>query len=156
MEAVKHGDIIAKSEAFVKRQDFEGALALLMSVPEEVKCYSKIQAKSVDVFKAYQNQKCVVQIQSAKVSIAGNDLNLALEALRQIDPSSTCFNEAQGMMAKIASKISVEEKRQFELQLKVYNDRVALERQRINAIKEIASSYYKSRPTTVVYHYLVR
>ena len=39
--------------------------------------------------------------------------------------------------------------------MKVYNDNVSLQKQRINAIKDIAVAYYKSKPTTVNYTYLV-
>ena len=127
-----------------------------MSVPEEVKCYSKIQDKSIEVYKAYQNQKCSVQIHNASVSLTANDFTTALETLRQIDPTAICFKEAQLMMKKIESKITAEQKKQYDLQLKMYNDQVALEKLRINAIKEVASAYYKSRPNTVVYGYIIR
>ncbi len=40
--------------------------------------------------------------------------------------------------------------------MKKYNDAVSLEKQRIEAIKEIAISYYKSQPTSVNYNYIVR
>jgi len=40
--------------------------------------------------------------------------------------------------------------------MKQYNDAVSLEKQRIEAIKEIAVSYYKSQPTSVNYNYIVK
>lgn len=40
--------------------------------------------------------------------------------------------------------------------MKQYNDEISLEKQRINAIKDIAVSYYKSQPTTVSYNYIAR
>ena len=40
--------------------------------------------------------------------------------------------------------------------MKVYNNEVALEKLRINAVKEISVAYYKSKPTTVNYVYLIR
>ena len=39
--------------------------------------------------------------------------------------------------------------------MKIYNDSVALEKERINAVKEIAVAYYQSRPTTVSYNLLI-
>ena len=40
--------------------------------------------------------------------------------------------------------------------MKVYDDKVALEKQRINAVKDIAVAYYKSKPTTVNYSYIIK
>jgi hypothetical protein len=89
-------DIISKSDGFVKMQKFEQALGLLMSVPEEVSsCYNKIQDKSIVAYKAYQTQKCSELIQKAKTTLASNDFVGALNILADIDPSATCFKEAQ-------------------------------------------------------------
>lgn len=152
----KCGDIISKSESLVKMQDFEQALGLLMTIPEEVNCYNKVQEKSIEAYKAYQNQKCTVQLQEAKTQIAANNYNDALNLLSQIDPSTPCFVECQTMVENISAKIKEEEKKQWDFQMKIYNDNVALQSQRINAIKDIAVAYYKSKPTTVNYTYLVR
>lgn len=149
-------DIITKSESLVKMQNYEEALGLLQTVPEEVSCYSKVQEKSIEAYKAYQNQKCAKQIQEAKTTLAVNNYNAALEILSQIDPSATCFNESQTLMKNAESKIDAEEKKQWDLKMKVYGDNVALEKQRINAVKDIAVAYYKSKPTTVNYSYIIK
>mgnify|MGYP000843965833 FL=1 len=151
----KCSDIITKSESLVKKQDFEQALGLLMSVPEEVACYNKVQDKSIEVYKAYQNQKCKTLIHDVNISVTNNDYSKALETLNLIDPSSTCFKDAQAIMKKIEGKIDAEQKRQLALQMKVYNDQVALEKLRINAVKDIAVAYYKNRPS-VLYAYIIR
>ena len=152
----KCGDIISKSESLVKMQDYEQAIGLLMTVPEEVSCYSKVQEKSIEAYLAYQNQKCIVQLQEAKTQMATNNFNVALNILSQIDPSTSCFKESQTLVNNAAAKIDAEEKKQWDLKMKVYNNNVALEKQRINAVKDIAVAYYRSKPTTVSYTYLIR
>ena len=149
-------DIITKSESLVKMQDYEQALGLLMTVPEEVSCYSKVQEKSIEAYKTYQNQKCKVQIQEAKTQLASNNYNYALQILSQIDPSTSCFKESQTLVTTLATKVDAEEKKQWDLKMKIYNDNVELEKNRINAVKDIAVAYYKSKPTTVNYTYLIR
>lgn len=149
-------DIITKSESLVKMQNYEEALGLLQTVPEEVNCYNIVQEKSIEAYKSYQNQKCAKQIQEAKTTLAANNYNSALEILSQIDPSATCFNEGQTLMKNAESKIDAEEKKQWDLKMKVYGDNVALEKQRINAVKDIAVAYYKSKPTTVNYSYIIK
>lgn len=149
-------DIISKSDALVKMQKYEDALGLLLTVPEEVTCYGKVQAKSIEIFKTYQNQKCILQIQEAKTALAANNYNLALEKLSKIDPSTNCFKESEQLIKSAESKIDAEEKKQWDLQMKVYNDSVALEKQRINAMKDIAVAYYKSKPTSVNYTTIIK
>ena len=150
-------DIIKKSDSYVKMQQYEQALGLLMSVPEEVSsCYNQIQDKAIEAYKAYQTQKCSELIQKAKTSLAGNDFIGALNILSEIDPSATCFNEAQTIAKSAETKVKAEEKKQWDFQMKQYNDAVSLEKQRIEAIKEIAVSYYKSQPTSVNYNYIVK
>ena len=149
-------DIISKSDGLVKMQDYQQALGLLMSVPEEVSCYKKVQEKSIEAYKAYQIQRCKVQLQEAKTQIASNNYSSALSILSQIDPSTPCYKESQALVNNAASKVDAEEKRQWEVNMKVYNDAVSLEKLRINAVKDIAVAYYKSKPTTVNYTYLIR
>ena len=149
-------DIITKSESLVKMQDYEQALGVLMTVPEEVSCYSKIQEKSIEVYKSYQIQKCKAQLQEARIQIASNNYSVALNILSQIDPSTPCFNESQALINTVTSKVNVEEKKQWDLKMKVYNNEVALEKERINAIKDIAVAYYKSKPASVNYNYIIK
>jgi hypothetical protein len=149
-------EIITKSESLVKMQDYEQALGLLMTVPEEVNCYGKVQEKSIEAYKAYQSQKCKVQLQEAKTYLASNNYNSALNVLSQIDPSTLCFKESQNLVNNAAAKIDAEDKKQWDLRMKIYDDGVTLQRERINAVKDIAVAYYKSKPSTVNYTFLVR
>jgi len=150
-------DIIKKSDSYVKMQQYEQALGLLMSVPEEVSsCYNQIQDKAIEAYKAYQTQRCSELIQKAKTTLASNDYVGALNILSDIDPSASCFNEAQTIAKSAETKVNAEEKKQWDFQMKQYNDAVSLEKQRIEAIKEIAVSYYKSQPTSVNYNYIVK
>lgn len=153
----KCDDIIAKSDALIKKQEYEQALGLLMTVPEEVStCYNKVQGKSIEAFKAYQNQQCTKQIQQAKTESANKNYGIALSIIANIDPEANCFKESQSMIKDLEGKVNEEEKKAWDFKMKRYNDAVALEKERINAVKEIASAYYKSKPTTVQYNYIVK
>lgn len=150
-------DIIKKADTFVKMQQFEQAFGLLISVPEEASsCFDQIQDKAIDAYKAYQTQKCAELIQRAKTTLAGNDNKGALNILAEIDPSASCFIEAQTIAKSAETKVNAEEKKQWDFQMKQNNDAVSLEKQRIEAIKEIAVSYYNSQPKSVNYNYIVK
>ncbi len=152
----KCDDIIAKADNQVKMQQYKSALGTLMQVPEEVSCYSRISDKAVEVYQAYSEQHCKEQMQAAKASAANNDYRSCLYALSQIDPSSSCSKDAESLMKQMAAKVDAEEKKEWDFMMKRYNDSVSLEKQRINAVKEVASAYYKSQPKTVNYTTVIK
>jgi len=150
-------DIIKKSDSYIKMQQYKQALGLLMTVPEEVSsCYNQIQDKAIEAYKAYQAQNCAEHIQKAKTTLAAGDYAGALNILSEIDPSTSCFNEAQTIAKSAETKVDIENKKQWDLQMIQYNDAVSLEKKRIEAIKEIAVSYYKSQPTSVNYNNIMK
>lgn len=152
----KCSDIIKKSDGFVKTQRYEEALGLLMSVPESVSCYAQVQTKAIDAYKGYQKTFCTKQMQLAKNANATNNFSETLNLLSEIDPSSPCYQESQLLAKTVEKKVNAEEKKQWDFQMKQYNDAVGLEKQRINAIKDIAVSYYNSQQTDINYTLIVK
>ncbi|MDR1339542.1 MAG: hypothetical protein LBK58_05780 [Prevotellaceae bacterium] len=150
-------DIEKKADAFIRMQQYDQALGLLMSVPKEVSaCYDKMLNKSIDTYKAYQNQQCAEQLQQARTLVAKMYYDEALSVLSEIDPSAECFTEAKTMVKSIESKVNAEYKKHWDMQVKIYNDAVALEKQRIDAMKKIAVSKYENQAKPVNYLYIVR
>lgn len=146
-------NIIAKADVLAKMQKFEEAFGVLMSIPAEVNdCYEKIKKKSITIYKAYLNKECKSIMINSKSEKAKSYYFSALNLAAQIDPSSSCYKEAQGMIKDIENIINAEEKKQWELQLKKYSDEIELEKIRINAVKEMAKSYYESQPDTINYY----
>lgn len=142
----KCSSIIAKSETFAKQNKYEESLALLMSVPEAVsECYSLAQKKSLQIYAKYQEKNCKEDIQKAKAMIANTDYEHALHVLMSIDSSTSCFKEAKSQISIIENKIKAEDTKKWNFMMQQYKDNVSLEKLRINAIKEIASSYYKAK-----------
>lgn len=149
-------DIINNSDGLIKRQDYEQALGLLLSIPKEVGCYKKAIDKSIEAYKAYQNQKCIVQLQNAKTELAGNNYSSALNILSHIDPSTNCNKEAQALIQKIEPKVDAAEREALKIQMKIYDDAVQLEKQRIQAVKDIAVAYYNRTQPTYNYLYIIK
>ena len=71
--------------------------------------------------------------------------SLALENLTQIDSTSPCNTQSNALIKSVENKISAEEKKELDILMKLHNDAVSLEKTRINAIKDIAAAYYKSK-----------
>lgn len=126
--------IIQTSNNLLAKQDYEQSISLLQSIPiASTNCYNEAQKKSLEVYKKYQSILCSRNLTKAKAAIATNNYDNALEALEIIDPASTCYPEVQKLITQISSKVDRKEKQELDL-----------EKQRINAIKEIGKAYYSN------------
>ena len=137
-------DILKKADNLAKEEDYEDAIALLQSVPLEAKgCHNSAQLKSLEVYKAYQEHTCKTLILAAKTFIASTEYNKVLDILERVDPSSPCGKEAEDLIKVTSQKVDKLEKKQWDLALQVYKDDIALEKERITAVKEIAIAVIK-------------
>lgn len=137
--------IMRTADDLVKKKDHESALGLLMTVPSEMKCYTTISAKSIEIYNAYQKVLCSQLIKEAREHQAVKEYKESVEVISRIDPASPCIGEAQNLLKQAEQKIDQQEKDNIALYLKIYDNAAELERYRINAIKEIAVAYYKRR-----------
>jgi len=104
------GDIILKADALVKRQQYEEAMVLLLSVPEEVtSCYQKVIPKTIATFNAYQSKVCAEQMQKAKTMFAAKNYLGALDVLAKINPDASCFSDANAMITQIINQQCAEQ-----------------------------------------------
>jgi hypothetical protein len=147
--------ILQQAETLAKKNDYEQSIALLLTIPAEVEeCHNRAQEKSLSIYKAYRHQLCSKLLQQARVEQAANHYYASLETLLQVDPSSSCATEMQGLIKKAESNISAKEREQLAFMRKTYSDAVELRKMQINAVKEVAVAYYQRQPPKVSYHLL--
>ena len=145
-------DLISRSVALSQQKIYNEAISLLYSIPEEVDCYNSAQESIVKYYKLYQETICISIIQKVKTSIASRDYEGALNLLMQIDPSTSCKSESDKFIDICEKNISVEVKRQRSLEMLRYKNNIDLEKRRIDASRQIAIEYFKSRPKTITYN----
>ena len=75
-----------------------------------------------------------------------------LNILIDINPNASCYNEVITITKEINNKLINDEKARLELALQKYNDKISLEKKRIDAYKDIAVEYAKNQPKTVTYN----
>jgi hypothetical protein len=148
-------NISKQAETAANMSDYAKAFGILMSVPEEVSCFSQLSQLSVKIYKAYQNKICNENTLKGKAEIAAGNYDEALNILSNVDPSSSCYGDAKAQIASIESKVSAERKKEWDFKLKQYSDEVALQKQRINAVKEIAVAYYQRTQPTYNYNLII-
>lgn len=148
-------DLIVQADGLSKRQSYEEAITLLLSIPSEVSCFSKIQNKTIEIYKNYQTYRCGSLLQQAKALASQNDFYGSLNYLSQIDPGSKCGAESKDLMTKIENKIDAENRQRWQAAMMIYKDAVQLEKQRINAVRDIAVEYARNQPKPPANNYLL-
>ena len=81
-----------------------------------------------------------------------NTAEKVLNILIDINPKASCSNEVNLLTKQINDKLIDDEKARLELALKKYNDKLNIEKQQIEAYREVAVEYAKNQPKTVTYN----
>lgn len=148
-------DIITKSSTLSQQKKYDQAISILIDIPEEVNCFNKVQESIIKYYKLYQESVCSSLLQKAKTRIAARAFIDALNVLNQIDPSTTCKIESDKLISICENNINEDVKRERRLDLLKYKNDIDLEKRRIDAARQIAIEYFKSRPRTITYNNLI-
>ncbi|WP_196890070.1 hypothetical protein [Aureivirga sp. CE67] len=144
--------IIKDLDFLISTQNFRKAISQVFTVPREAsKCYTKVQEKSVIAFSKYQIFLCNKNIHEAEVELSKNEYRKALQKLKEIDVSSPCSKKAKELISKISKHVDEKEIKEEKLLLKKYNDKLDMEKYRLNIMRDIAREYYRSKPSTIIY-----
>ncbi|MFN5006140.1 MAG: hypothetical protein ACK5GO_01440 [Ignavibacteria bacterium] len=146
MYVAKCESIIKKAEVKKTGRQYEEALALLMSVPPEAQpCFDKAMKATQSVYISLSDQQCKQHLLSARTYLSNQNYDEALNELSMIDPMSTCYKEALSISKEVESKITTEQNKQWQEKQQIRKENIELQKMRIDAVKEIVVSYYKSK-----------
>jgi hypothetical protein len=148
-------DIIKKGETALSQKNFGEAFSIFFSIPAEVDCYQRVRPVITIAFKQYQNQKCMELLQNAKAKYGSRDFTGALSFLSQIDPESKCYAESNKLINDCFKNVTADEARNFQFLKEAYKTEKSLEAKRIDASRDIAVEYYRSRPAKITYNTLL-
>lgn len=150
--------IIKEAQQLAARAEYDAAIAKLVAVPEVCKeCYDKAMDAVAPIFKQQIDRTCKLNLASATtVWNAGQNADAASEAgklLSVIDPNSSCFADAKSLSDQIAKRVFELDKREWDFEMKQYNDQISLEKATIQAARDIGVAYGENQPQTVTYNY---
>lgn len=138
--------IFAQADRAASQHKYEEALWRLNMIPECCIAYDQALAKSKKVYQHYIDQQGTALLSKAfAVWGASHDASAAEDAfgyLLQIDPESSAYAGAQKLAKEISA--SVKSDRDFELREK-YHDSIDLEKNRIDAAREVGVAYGKGQ-----------
>jgi hypothetical protein len=152
--------IIKDAETLAKQENFDEAIYKLALVPEICKeCYFKTSELIGNLFQQKIDTDCKAKLSKAKRLWSGQQnirqAEEVIAVLSDINPNAACYAATTTFTKEINAKIKADEKARLELALKKYNDKMELEKQQINAYKEIAVEYAKNQPKTVTYNNII-
>jgi hypothetical protein len=146
--------VLADAEAKYSQKQYQEAIYTLTAIPEVCKdCYMKASRAIGPVYQRYIDFQCKTLINQAQNTWMSNQNSAGAEqagrSLSAIDPEAVCYGEAKQFMAQIAQKVLEDEKRDISWAMKVHDDNVDLERQRIEAARAVGVAYGENQPRQV-------
>ena len=152
--------IIKDAETSAKQEKFDEAIYKLALVPEVCKdCYFKTSELIGNLFQQKIDSDCKTKLSKAKMLWSGQQnikqAEEVIAVLSDINPNAACYVAAANFSKEINAKIKADEKARLELALKKYNDKIDIEKKRINAYKEVAVEYAKNQPRTITYNNII-
>lgn len=139
--------IIKEAQTMAAAKEYGAAIYKLVSVPNVCKeCYEKCMDEVKPIFKLYEDQQCGVNLAKAKASWAKLDANEASSYLSNISPDASCYADAQKLVNEIKTKMLADEKKEWDFKMKIWDDSVDLEKQRIDAYREVGVAQAEHQP----------
>lgn len=145
-------NIIKKAQHLAGMKSYEEALFYLGSIPECSKGYDSALKAASEVYQQYVDQLCLENLSKAKMAWAAEQNAYGAEAageyLQYIYPDAKCYGEAMALYKEIKGKVLAD----WKFTMKIYDDAVSLERQRISAWRDVGVAFgrgQKNRTTNV-------
>ncbi|MEG1574278.1 MAG: hypothetical protein RR293_08230 [Bacteroidales bacterium] len=150
-------NIVKKSNSLATQKQYEQALYMLSSIPDVSDCYDKSLKVTAEVYQKYIDYLCDINLAKAKMVWAANQNSSgaedAGEYLANIYPDAKCYKEAQMLYSEIKGKVLDD----WKFVMKMYQDQVNLESQRIEAGRQIGIAYGNhQQPTSYNIAWLLR
>ncbi|MCQ2341868.1 MAG: hypothetical protein MJZ75_00030 [Paludibacteraceae bacterium] len=133
--------IIKEAMALSEMHEYERALSMVMVIPSQCKHYDEAIKSGLAIFHAYQDYQCVQNLQKARMAWAAEQnatgAHKAGVYLAEIYPDAACYGEAMDVYKEIKAKVLDD----WKFEMKKYQDSVDLEKQRIDAARQVGIAY---------------
>lgn len=138
-----------QARQLAKQHKYDEALYILSNFPTMCKSFAKSIEVGNEIYQLYVDYNAQQYLQNAKAAWMAQQNAVGAAAagewLSQILPEATCYPEAVALYEEIKAKVLED----WKFEMKQYEDGVDLEKQRIEAWKEVGVAYGKNQqPTT--------
>ncbi len=111
--------IQSEAEALGNRQEYDKALGLLVNMPSNLPCFEASKNMISAFYDKRRDAICKLILLRAKAAAAKKDYGSAVQALQHIDPSASCFGEAEAFVVEMNKSADADFAAQLET-LKAY------------------------------------
>lgn len=142
--------IIAKAKSDAAMKNFDTAIYALMCIPECSSGYNAALETLPIIYQQFVDQHCnenLAQARAAWYASPNSDgASIAGVYLSEIYPDAACYQEAQQLFQEIRKQMGEE----WKFMMKQYDDAIAIERQRLDMMRDIAIEYAKNQPKETI------
>ena len=138
--------IIKKAQALAAQKKYDEALYWVSLIPQQCKHYDASLAAGIEIYQMYVDNLCNQNLALARSAWAAEQNSVgayaAGEYLANILPDAGCYGEAMELYTEIKGKVLDD----WKFEMKKYQDGVDLEKQRIDAMRQIGVAYGEHQP----------
>ena len=141
------GEAIIKKAHFLSAQKkYDEALYWVSLIPQQCQHYDAAIAAGINIYQEYINNICNQNLALARAAWAGEQNSAgayaAGEYLANILPDAGCYDDAMTLYQEIKGKVLDD----WKFEMKKYQDGVDLEKQRIDAMRQVGVAYGEHQP----------
>lgn len=146
--------IIDNANALAGTGRFDEAIFRLMSVPDVCRdCYKRCQETAISIYKDKLTSEAANLLEQAKNvwAVSPNSTGAAEVAklISQINPSSSNYESVTAFRNQVAEKMKRDEKRDWEYEMKRYDNNQAFKMSLIDACKAVGVAFGNGQPESV-------
>ena len=138
--------LIKKAQYLCSQKNYDEAMYWISLIPQQSKHYDAALAAGLEIYQAYIDNQCYLNLAAAKTAWAAEQNSkgaaAAGEYLANIMPDAKCYAEAMDLYKEIKRKVLDD----WKFEMKKYQDGIDLEKQRIDAMREVGVAYGNHQP----------
>lgn len=146
---------ISKARTMASVGNYDEAISRMMAVPNICSdCYAKCQSAATAFYQQKIDAHALQQLNKARNAWMKDQnvdgANEVAQYLNTISPYSSCYNEVENLRSEVASKLKADEQREWNLQMKKYEDSQTLKKSIVKACRDIGVAWGNGQPKSVV------
>lgn len=150
--------LLKEADAKKSMQDYDGAIAVLIGVPQEAKAaYGKAMVALESIYKEKTDIESEMALNEAKsIWASGKDVEsakAACEVLAKIYPGTKASADAEVLRTEIGQRVKELDQREYDLLRQSLDREYELEKSYIEACRDVALKEAENTPDVIVYTY---
>lgn len=147
-------EIVRNARTLAGVQKYDEAIFRLISVPNVcADCFQKCQSTASAIYSSKIDSEAVALLNQAKTEwMSHPDINGAqsvADIISQINPQAKNYDKVVAFRQEISSKLEADAKKEWDFQMKQYEDNQAFKRSIVDACKAIGVAFGNGQPKNV-------